>query len=143
MKTVHLYDVSNHEVSAESDYHQRGYLENYRFLWRVCDLLGDSLIIYNIKNSSLYVYWRYFIQGNERIGLKLTFQNKFKYGKDYLPVKITQFREKWFYNRETIRVIRISPLAKIPHKLSWIRKRVNYLICIEAKGDKKDIWCIS
>ena len=31
MKTVHLYDVSNHEVSAESDYHQRGYLENYRF----------------------------------------------------------------------------------------------------------------
>ena len=50
--------------------------------------------------------------------MKLTFQNKFKYGKDYLPIKITQFREKRVYKRETIRGIRISQLAEIPPKLS-------------------------
>ena len=79
--------------------------------------MGDSLIIYNIKNSLLYIEENT-LQGNERIGLKLTFLNKFKYGKDYLPIKITQFREKRFYKRETIRSIRISPY--------WLKFLTNY-----------------
>ena len=53
--------------------------------------------------------------------------------------------QKRFYNRETIRSIRISRLAKIPTlyrgRDPWIKNRVNYWCCIEGKGRLKDIHC--
>ena len=46
--------------------------------------------------------------------------------------------KKGFYTRDTIRGIRISPLAKIRFHdwlRGWIMKRVNYLCCREGKRD--------
>ena len=47
--------------------------------------------------------------------------------------------------RGTLRAISISPLAKIPtlYRNPRIRKRYNYLSCIEGKGGLKDIHCIA
>ena len=56
--------------------------------------------------------------------------------------------QKRFYNRETLRGIRMSRLAEIPplyHNClrSLDQKRVNYLSSIEAKGVMKDICWIT
>ena len=55
---------------------------------------------------------------------------------------------KRFYSKETLRGISISRLAKsLPFSViccdPWIKKKVNYLICIEGKGNLKDIHCFA
>ena len=54
--------------------------------------------------------------------------------------------QKRFYTRGTLTSTRIPRLAFIPILYTdWMRslklERVNYLICIEGKGDGKDIHC--
>ena len=55
--------------------------------------------------------------------------------------------KKIFYNRKTIRGVRISRLAKVPPIYhNWLgslnEKRVNYLSSIEGKGGKKELCCM-
>ena len=57
---------------------------------------------------------------------------------NFMAILTLWYYEKRFYTRETLRGIRISRLAKIPTLIviywyHWIKKRINYLSCIEGK----------
>ena len=70
-----------------------------------------------------------------------------KFNLSYNPILFDLYNEKRFYTRGTLREIRVPDWQKslnfnINGWDPWIKKRVNYLSCIEGKS-MKDIDCIA